>query len=212
MKKNNFKFPASLHEKMIGLTGGMGSGKSSVAVLLRDLSQAEYIDSDQVCRNLLEPHAEGWYAVREAFGEKFFNSDETLNRPLLRDALFQKKNVRDQINQILHPLVRDKIAQMVQGVCRSVDEPLKFIVEVPLLFEAHWEDDFSKIVVVYADQSQCLERLMKRDCITIQEAEMAMGTQWPLADKVKLADHVVDNSGDWSETCLQVQHLSKILW
>lgn len=202
----------SQHEKIIGLTGGMGSGKSGVAMFFRDAFGAAYIDSDHICRQLLAPRAKGWCAVENIFGRRFFNSDETLDRQLLRNVLFQDKDVRLQVNQILHPLVRQEIAQLVQKMRRGADDLPRIIVEVPLLFEARWQADFGRIIVVYADQQQCVDRLMKRDGLLKQEAEVSMAAQWPLMDKVLLADHVIDNSGTWAETCLQVLHLGRVLW
>jgi len=83
---------------------------------------------------------------------------------------------------------------------------------VPLLSEAQWEDDFPQIVVVYADEKTCLHRIMLRDRISEAAAEQAVATQMDLSHKASLADHVIDNSGSWSDTALQIVHLDNLLW
>lgn len=194
----------------IGLTGGIGSGKSSVAVLWRTVRSLHYLDADQVCRELLEPHAEGWQAFRDVFGNQFFGADGSVNRPLLRRILFKDNMVREQVNGILHPLARQVIRKGIKENREAGAAPL--VVEVPLLFEAGWRDDFEQVVVVYADADKCLHRLMRRDQLSSQEAMLAWETQKPLVEKVLQADHVVDNSGNWADTSLQLLHLDKVVW
>ena len=202
---------AVLHKGVVGLTGGMGSGKSTVAAYLCYLHDAEHIDADHVCRQLLEPHEKGWLAIRNTFGEKYLEPDQTIDRQRLRHDIFKDEGVRNEINHLLHPLARDEIGRMIKKNSQSAAIP-KVIVEVPLLFEAHWEKDFNAIVVVYADRDHCLRRLMQRDQISFDEAEAAMAAQWPLTDKVLRADHVINNNGTWLATCLQILHLGKLLW
>lgn len=199
------------HTGIIGLTGGMGSGKSAVAAHLCDLHGAKHIDADQVCRRLMEPHEKGWIALQDMFGEKYLGADQALDRQKLRHAIFHDERVRSQVNSLLHPLARDEIVRLL-GRTSNPHIDQKVIVEVPLLFEAHWEKDFATIVVVYADKEQCLKRLIKRDQINREEAEAAIASQWPLSDKVLWADHVINNSGTWSATCLQLLHLGRLLW
>ncbi len=194
----------------IGLTGGMGSGKSSVASFLRAKKVGVYIDADQVCLELTQPGALGWQALKQSIAPFFFDRDNTIRRPLLRKAIFQDHELRALVDRLLHPLARAAIMQMIGGDEKPVASRLVFI-EAPLLFEACWEKDFDKIIVVFADYDRCLERLRKRDGITVQEARMALAAQWPLADKVMRADHVVDNSGSWADTCLQLHHLTGLL-
>lgn len=200
------------HQKIIGLTGGIASGKSSVAVFLTETFKAETIDADLVCRQLLEPQAAGWLALEGKFGNRFFNRDRTVDRPLLRRALFDSAGLRHEIDALLHPLAREEIRQRIRARSAAASGGLRLLVEVPLLYEARWENDFDAIVVVYASNAACRKRLMNRDGVTGPEAENALAAQLPLADKARRADHVVDNSGAWWETSLQLLRLGKVLW
>lgn len=202
---------------VVAVTGGMGSGKSSVAAYLCEITGARSLNADTLCRELLAPEAAGWLAVRTAFGERFFLADQHLDRPLLRRVLFEDHEFRQAINALLHPLVRNEIADRIeQEIGRlsaaEAQSQTRFVVEVPLLYEAHWEHDFSRIVVAYADAEACRRRIMLRDRISEAEAEKAMAAQMSLAHKALLADYVIDNSGPWSNTCLQIVHLRNLLW
>ena len=178
---------------VVGLTGGIGAGKSAVADFLREEYGVRIIDADNVCRDLLRLHARGWLALKKHFGNEFIQPDGLIDRRRLRSALFEDKNLRQKIDGVLHPMVREEITSMVHYFAAHCGYR-KLIVEVPLLFEAHWEHDFAKIVVVYAGKDQCRERLIRRDRVSPQEAAMTIDSQWPLADKALRADHVIDNS------------------
>lgn len=200
---------------VIAVTGGMGSGKSSVAAYLCEIGGARGLSADTICRQLLEPEAPGWLAVRTAFGERFFLADQHLDRPLLRKILFEDHDFRHALNALLHPLVRNEITGCIEremGQSSDTQTSRRFVVEVPLLYEAHWEHDFSQVVVAYADEAACLRRLMLRDGVSEPEARQSIGAQMDLAHKASLADHVIDNSGPWSDTCLQIMHLRDLLW
>lgn len=198
-------------KSVIAITGGMGSGKSSVAAYLCEIGGARSLNADALCRQLLEPGAAGWLAVRQAFGERFFGADQRIDRPLLRRVLFEEQDFRRELNALLHPLVRNKIASFLGSFPQDQTQP-RFVVEVPLLYEAQWEHDFSQVVVVYADEKSCLRRIMLRDRISEAEAGKSIAAQMPLPHKALLADHVIDNSGFWVDTCLQIVHLRNLLW
>ena len=191
----------------IGLTGALGSGKSSVAFFLRDRLAAEYIDADLICRHLLMPNEKGWSALRQTLGQEFFLADETVDRTRLRQVLFSDGALRSRINRLLHPLAREEVVARINKIERIGGGPI--VVEVPLLFEASWEDIFDRIVVVYADCKTCLRRIVRRDAVTFAEANAGLAAQASLLDKAVQADHVIDNSGCWSDTCLQLLHLNK---
>lgn len=197
---------------VVAITGGMGSGKSSVAAYLCEIDGAKGLSADTVCRQLLEPGASGWLAVRN-LDARFFLADQRLDRPKLRKVLFADHEFRIALNTLLHPLIRNEIASLIEKETVNFSQtPVRFVVEVPLLYEAHWDHDFSQIVVVYSDKKTCLSRIMLRDRISEDEAEKAMETQMPSLPKALLAQHVIDNSGAWSDTCLQVLHLRNLLW
>lgn len=202
-----------LQASVVAVTGGMGSGKSSVSAYLCEIGGAQGLNADTICRQLLEPEASGWLAVRQAFGGRFFLPDHSIDRPLLRQVLFEEQEFRRELNALLHPLVRKVITGCIAKELdlHSQSQP-RFVVEVPLLYEAHWQHDFSPVVVTYADAKACLQRIMQRDRISEAAAAKAMSAQMPLPHKALLADHVIDNSGPWSDTCLQILHLSTLLW
>ncbi len=204
-----------VERSVIAVTGGMGSGKSSVAGYLCEIGEARGLSADVFCRQLLQPGATGWLAVRKAFGERFFLADQHIDRPLLRKVLFEDHAFRHELDSLLHPLVRKEITDCIEkevGHLAETHSPARFVVEVPLLYEAHWEQDFSQIAVAYADEKACRQRIMLRDRIGEAEAKKAMATQMSLQQKALLADHVIDNSGTWSDTCLQIVHLRNLLW
>lgn len=204
-----------VHTSVVAITGGMGSGKSSVAAYLCEVGEAKGVSADVICRQLLEPGASGWLALRKAFGENFFLADQRLDRPLLRKVIFEDHEIRRELDSLLHPLVRNEIADCIERAfaCRveGQGQP-RVVVEVPLLYEVHWEHDFSRVVLAYAEEKSCLQRIMLRDRVSEAEAEKAIKAQMPLSHKALLADHVVDNSGAWSDTSLQIMHLRNLLW
>lgn len=196
--------------KVIGLTGGAGSGKSSVASFWGERNNIKVIDADDVCRLLLVPKAKGWLSLKEVLSDKYFQPDKTINRALLRESIFADDKLRAQIDNAIHPLVRQEIISTIKVLkekgCKG------FLVEVPLLFEAGWEDDFDEIVVVFGEQEKCMQRLLERDNITKSQAGAMLRSQMPLEEKILRADHVVDNSGPWPDTCVQLSHLEDLLW
>lgn len=196
--------------QVIGLTGGIGSGKSSVADFLKKSLGWAHVDADIICKHLLRKGNQGWQAFIEVFGNRFLDADENIDRPALRQAIFAEAAIRRQVNQIVHPLARRDILQMIKTFKTKL-EPGLMVVEAPLLFEANWQTDFDKSIVVYAEKNKRIERLMIRDNINLEQAEAAIASQQTLAEKTMLADHVIDNSGPWPETCLQLVRLGQVL-
>lgn len=196
---------------LVGLTGCMGSGKSSVAAAFCSENFITCIDADLICRHLLEPGEDGWQIIKKEFGDDFLDPQGRIDRVLLRRKIFSEKSVRLKLDALIHPIAWEAI---YASIVRSGEQLKKtpILVEVPLLYEAGWEPFFSKVVMVYADPDTCVNRLMKRDGISREEARNALATQWPADRKVQLADHVIDNSGTWWETSLQLTHLQKLLW
>ena len=196
--------------RKIGLTGGIASGKSSVSKMLSGLLGCEHLDADEICRQLLEPHEEGWQEFTRVFGSVYLSENGSINRPLLRNDLFASEEFRDKVNTIIHPIVKWVILSRINQIVES-GSSFKVLVEVPLLYEVHWEDLFDTVVVVYADYETCLNRLMDRDGLDKAAAEKELQSQWPLTEKVMKADHVIDNSGLLPDTNSQVEHLAGIL-
>ncbi len=178
--------------------------------MLAGMLDCIHIDADEVCRQLLEPHAEGWREFSRIFGLKYFAEDGSINRPLLRKDLFIDEDFRQKVNAVIHPLVKRTIIAKMDHIIDSDGNSL-VVVEVPLLYEAQWENIFDTVVVVYADYETCLNRLMERDGVERSGAIKELESQLPLSEKVMKADHVVDNSSMLPDIKNQVEHLADLL-
>ncbi len=199
------------HIQVVGLTGAIGSGKSSVASFWQEHFSVYWLSADQAARKLLEPGQPGWQIIKELAGD-FILSDKRIDRTGLRRTLFTDKVLRHNLNQALHPLIREDIYRQVNTLAAGQNVLSSFLIEVPLLYEVGWEKEFSEIVVVYVDNKQLYQRLIDRDKISSKEAEQALSCQWPLFVKVLLAGHVIDNCYSWTFTVLQLLHLGRLLW
>ena len=159
------------NQLLIGLTGGIGSGKSTVSRFWSVHAGIELIDIDQVCRELVKVDEPGWFALKENIDDTFFKNDGQLDRTKLRTAIFDDDPLRIRINELIHPLAFN----VLRSRSEKNDKPL--LVDVPLLFEAGWNGYFNCIVVVYADQQTCCARIVRRDEIAPQEATNALVDQ-----------------------------------
>ena len=192
----------------IGITGGYGSGKSSVSRLLAKYLQAELTDADVICRTLLEPGQDGTKQLQTVFGNRFFCDDGSIDRNLLRQETFNIPEVKEKLENILHPLVRSSIADQAQA-CRLQQSYV--VVEVPLLFEVGWQDDFDVTVLVRVPPKIAISRSVKRDNIDEEEAKRIIGLQLPMSYKEPLVDYIIDNSDTFVSTAQQAAWLSNIL-
>lgn len=191
---------------MIGITGGIASGKSSVAERLRTLG-AVVLDADLFSREAVEPSKPAWHKIREAFPE-VIQEDLTINRRLLGRIVFADAGKRRILEEIIHPEV---LARM-QREGQAAEEAGRIVfAEVPLLYEVGWEQYMASVWVVYADKEVQLERLMCRAGVSREEALQMAASQLPLEEKAKRADKVIDNSGPLAETWRQVDALWKEL-
>ncbi len=191
---------------VIGVSGGIGSGKSRVCRFWSRHFALPCIDLDAICRGLLQPGEAGWLSLRRTFGSRFVAADGTLDRQTLRRAIFADHVLRHRLDRLLHPLARQV---MREALARQATGAV--LVEIPLLIEAGWRDDVDRVVVVYAGLRERCRRIMHRDHVDSREAMRAIRSQMSLADKALAADHVIDNSGPWAATCLQVIHLGRLL-
>lgn len=193
---------------IIAVTGGMGAGKSVVAEILGRLLGYDVLNADILCRNLLQQKMPGWQGIQEKWGDCFFDQNGNIDRPSLRKALFADPVVRKGVERILHPLVRQEILNRVAEKRSSL---VGIVVEVPLLFEVGWQDDFDWIVVVYAEPECCVQRVVSRDLVDLEAGRAAVGAQIPLEEKALRADSVIENSGPFALTILQIYHLARFL-
>lgn len=193
---------------LIGITGAVGSGKSGVAAMLASALGCDSIDTDVLCRQLLMPDQVGWLDLKKRWPERFFSDGGQLDRTRLREAVFADAEVRQELEEILHPRVRKKVNELA-GVARMHNTHL--LVEVPLLFEVGWHEDFDYVLAVYAPGAICGARTMRRDRIPHQQAESILALQLTPEEKAARADWVVNNGGTWAATVLQISYLVRHL-
>jgi dephospho-CoA kinase len=182
---------------LIGLTGGIGSGKSTVAAMLRKRN-IPVIDSDQIARDLFEPGHVTYWKVRRTFGDGILEDESTrIDRAKLAAIIFSDESRRKQLNSITHPAVYKEVFKQViwHWVCQNA-----FIfIDLPLLYESGYMLKYvSRVVVVACDRGTQIERIVKRNSYSIEQAEQRVNAQWSLEEKCKRADYVITNQSDLS--------------
>jgi len=188
----------------VALTGGIASGKSTVADMLRQAG-IPVLDSDDIARQAVAPGRPGWQALRENFGEGFFRPDGSLDRQALARHVFTRPEARRQLNRLLHPWITQELEHRLAQL-ESAGEPL-VVVEIPLLFELGLEKLYDYVIVVYTNQESQQQRLARRDARTMAEIEGILAAQGSLAEKAARADFVVDNSGSVAASRQQVKKI-----
>lgn len=184
--------------KIIGLTGGIASGKSTVAQVFKGLG-AYIIDADKVAHQIVEPGNPAWRDVIKHFGDKILNKDSTINREMLGDMVFGNPELLDDLNKITHPRVMERFKDELQ--CIKTNNPDAIVImEVPLLYETHLERLCDQVVVVWVDREIQIKRLMGRDNISEEAAIKRIDSQMDLDEKAKKADYVIDNRKTKEET------------
>ena len=178
--------------RIVGLTGGIGSGKSTFSGLLRARGAA-VIDADRLARDAVAPGSPGLLEVVRAFGEEVLDPDGALDRKRMAARVFADPAARQRLEAIVHPRVRDAMAAEVQRLSGAGASLV--IYDVPLLYEAGRERDVEAVVVVWAPREAQLARLAARDGLSSAEAEARISAQLPLDEKARRADFVVVNDG-----------------
>ena len=188
----------------IAITGGAGSGKSTVARMFAELG-APVLDADAAARDAVAVGTPAWQELRQLFGEEYFNPDGSLNRAKVAQLVFTDPEARQRLNDIVHP----QVARELQARLKELKEQgaALALVEVPLLYEAGLKAAYDRVMVVYVDPEDQIRRLQERDVRGAEEIEGLLQAQWPLNDKAARADFVVDNRGSLEETRSQVQQI-----
>lgn len=187
--------------KVLGLTGGIATGKSTVSNHLRQQGRL-IIDADQVARDIVRPGTVGLSQVVKAFGKNILTDNGELDRGRLAKLVFSSKKARQQLNDILQPLIRQQIVTMLDKY-RQQQVPL-VVLDAPLLIEEHYQPLCDYIMVVTTKRSVQLARLMQRNQLTSLQAQQRIDSQLALTEKIKQADVVIDNNGTMDETWQQV--------
>ncbi|GGJ13437.1 dephospho-CoA kinase [Alicyclobacillus cellulosilyticus] len=194
---------------IVGLTGGIATGKSTVSSMLRELG-AFVVDADVWARKVVEPGTEGLREVVARFGPGVLNPDGSLNRRALAEMVFQDEAARNDLNAIVHPRVR--AGMMAETKARLKLHPHDPVVwDVPLLFEGPTRDMVDVTVLVYAPEEVQLRRIMARDGLDERAARLRIKAQMPIEEKRRLADFVIDNSHSLDETKEQVQRVWEVI-
>jgi dephospho-CoA kinase len=189
---------------IVGLTGGVGTGKSTVTNFLRELG-AYIIDWDELARKVTRPHSQAWREIVEHFGKSVLNEDLAINRQKLADIVFSDKRKLAKLNRIVHPRVLEE-DERITGEIRSHDRDALIIKDIPLFFEVARHISVDKIVVVSASDQTQLRRLVEKG-ITPEDARKRIKSQLPLDKKIKSADFVINNDGPPEETKRQVKEI-----
>ncbi|MEW6661490.1 MAG: dephospho-CoA kinase [Bacillota bacterium] len=190
---------------VIGLTGGMASGKTSVAKMLSRLG-AHVIDADAIAKELVAPGQEALQRLAEIFGQRIILSDGNLDRGALAAIVFNDHEKLEQLNAVLHPLVIQKTVEKLRSI-KETEPDAVVVIDAPLLLEAGMAGLVDEIWVVAAGEEEQIQRAALRDKLSREEASKRLAVQMPLKEKLKHAHRVIDNSGSLASTAEQVKRL-----
>ena len=189
--------------KIIGITGGIASGKSTVTEFLRQKG-FQVVDADAVVHQLQKPGGRLYQVLVEHFGEKVLLENGELNRPLLASLIFSNLEEQEWSKRTQGEIIREELAALRNLFAQT--EAL-FFMDIPLLFEQDYASWFDETWLVYVNRDVQLERLMKRDQISKEAAESRLNSQWPLERKISLSSHSLDNNGNQEQLIAQVVQL-----
>lgn len=184
--------------RIIGLTGGIASGKTTVANLLAAHGGA-IIDADVAAREVVMPGEPALAEIAEAFGPEVLTPDGHLNRPVLAGIVFNDEAARQKLNSIVHPRVRERMFAQLDALRRQAEPPRFAVLVVPLLLESGHDWGIDQIWVVAVPEDVQLERLMLRDRLDAGAAQARIRAQMPLSEKLKRADRVISNTGELAD-------------
>ena len=177
---------------LVGLTGGVATGKSTVAKMFKQCG-AVVIDADELAREVVKPGKPAWREIVTLFGKTILNRDRSLNRQALGSIVFRNRTKRRQLERIIHPRVAREQARLTKQAART-DPQAVVIYDVPLLFEAGIDTRVDTTIVVAADRKTQVARLKKRNGLSQAEAVRRIRSQMPLAKKIQRADHVLNGT------------------
>ena len=189
--------------KIIGITGGIASGKSTVTEFLKQKG-FQVVDADAVVHQLQKPSGRLYQVLVEHFGEKILLENGELNRPILASLIFSNPEEQEWSKRTQGEIIREELAALRNQLNQT--EAL-FFMDIPLLFEQNYASWFDETWLVYVYRDVQLDRLMKRDQISKEAAESRLNSQWPLERKISLASHSLDNNGNQEQLIAQVVQL-----
>lgn len=184
--------------KVIALTGVIGAGKSSVIAILNQL-HIPVIDCDKINEELQQRNEAGYQKIVSTFGTAILTSSKQINKAVLGSLIFHDTEKKKQLEAIMHPLIQQRIRHII----KQLEEPL-VVVEVPLLYEIHWENYFDEVWVVACEEEILLERLATQRRVSKEEAKLRLSHQMSQTEKITKADKVLYNNGDREELKKQI--------
>jgi len=193
---------------VVGLTGGIASGKSTVSLMFREAG-IPVICADELAHEVVKPGSAALDEIRRTFGDEFIDSEGNLNRAAMARLVFKDKNKRQDLESIIHPRVAEEQRKLIRQF--AVQGHNIVVVDVPLLYESGLEDSFDMILVAYVPPEVQIQRLIARDQATDKEARSRLDAQLPIEKKKRLAGRIIDNTGPVEHTREQVLGIIKEL-
>ena len=194
---------------IVGLTGGIGSGKSTVARMLKD-EGAHVIDFDYLARRVVEPDKPAWRDIVDYFGPEILSSDGTVNRSALAKIVFSDDKRRKVLEGFTHPRIFEEKDALIRAI-KEKDPCSIAIVDVPLLFELDLRDMFDKVILAYVPRAMQIRRVLKKGALGRAEVEKRLNAQIPIEEKRFLSDYIIDNEGSLRDTRDQVRKIIREL-
>jgi len=188
---------------IVALTGGIGSGKSTVAGMFKD-EGAYVIDFDQLARSVVEPDKPAWRDIVDYFGPEILSPNRTLNRSALAEIVFSDDESRKALEGFTHPRIFEESDALVKAIKRK-DPFSVVIIDFPLLFELELNKKFDRVIVVYVPRAVQLKRIIERDGLAREEAEKRLNSQVSIEEKRSLSDYIINSEGDLNDTRNQVR-------
>jgi dephospho-CoA kinase len=190
---------------LVGLTGGMGSGKSLVATLFKEMG-AHIIDADEISRNLVEPDKPAWQEIVNSFGQKVLNDNKTLDRKKMAEIVFDNPANKQILESILHPRVFSEEMRIFEEIQEEESGAL-VIIDSPLLIESGNHSKMHKIIVISCDEQTRLKRIVEKGLISLVDAKKRIKSQMGLQEKLKYADYVLENNSSIDELKIAIKNL-----
>ncbi|MEA2087905.1 MAG: dephospho-CoA kinase, partial [Candidatus Caldatribacteriota bacterium] len=192
---------------IVGLTGGIVGGKSTVASMFKNLG-AKIIDADKLGHSVILPNKPVWKKIVKIFGKDILQNDLTIDREKLGKIVFANQILLKKLNEITHPEITKIIKKEINlGKNKTHNQKKIIIIDAALIYEAKIDGLMDKIIVVYIDEDEQIKRLIKRNNLSKDEALQRIKSQMPIEEKIKMADYVIDNSSSLDKTREQVEKI-----
>lgn len=194
---------------IVGLTGGIASGKSTIADMFKR-EGAYIIDIDMISRDVVKPGRPAWQDVAHIFGKEVLNEDQTLNRKKVGDIVFSDAEKRKKLEEIIHPKITAEKLMKINEIAKKDNQAI-VIIDIPLLIETDKQDTVDKVVLVYTSPQGQIERLVKRDGLSLEDAHKRLTSQMPIENKKKYAHYIINNEEPLEEIQKKVKEIFREL-